>query len=171
MRIINARSVTSGFPPHFSGHYLSETGSSFALMGSREDDLLDIKIVRILIMTSSNYLLTARLFFWPDVFLHTVFATDCGNSVLMAICKEPITSMESEVLIIAEAKGHLHSRGLLNSLTDGTNPDRETIGEAVAICFTREVVRAFFELFLGYARLPRLLHFVYALKVLLSEGR
>ena len=122
-------------------------------------------------MTSSNSQLTARLFFWPDVFFHTVFAMDCGKSVLMAICKELITSMVSEVLIIAEAKANLHSQGLLNSLTDGRNHARETIEEAVPICFTREVVRAFFELFLGYARLPKLLHFVYALRVLLSEGR
>ena len=91
--------------------------------------------------------------------------------------------MVPQVIVIAGSNDHLQSRGLLPCLTDGSNPSKEVIGEAVITLlsamtevevslqrhFTKNVVKIIFVLSPGYATLPEPLQFVYTMITTLAE--
>ena len=93
--------------------------------------------------------------------------------------------MDPQVIVIAGSNDHLQSRGLLPCLTDGSNPSKKVIGEAVMTWlsamtkveaslqrhFTKIVVKIIFVLSPGYATLPEPLQFVYTMVTTLAEGR
>ena len=88
-------------------------------------------------------------------------------------------------IIIAESNDHLKYRGLLNCFIVGSYPDTEAKGEAIMTllsamqeaeksvqrCFARELFNIIFVLSPGYASLPALSQFLYAMVTLRSEGR
>ena len=96
-----------------------------------------------------------------------------------------VVNVDPEVVIIAGSNDHLQSRELLNALIDGSNPSSEAVGEAIMTllstmkeseklkrkCFARHLVKVFFMLSHGYALLPQHLQFVYAMVILMAEGR
>ena len=93
--------------------------------------------------------------------------------------------MDPEVVIIAGSNDHLQSRGLLNALVDGSVPSSEAVGDAIMTLlsaileaersirqiFARQLVKIVFVLSPGYVLLPEPLQFVYAMVVMLAEGR
>ena len=93
--------------------------------------------------------------------------------------------MDPQVIVIACSNDHLHSRGLLSCLTDGSIPSNEVIGEAIMTLlpamteveasvqqhFTKNVVKIIFVLSPGCATLPEPLQFVYTMVTTLAEGR
>ena len=88
-------------------------------------------------------------------------------------------NVDPEVVIIAESYDHLHSRGLLNALIDGSTPSSEAVGEgsmteaekSINQCFASQLVMVIFVLSPGIASLPEPLQLVYAMVVLLAEER
>ena len=110
---------------------------------------------------------------------------DWGQAVGMAISVQRVVNVDPVVARITGSNDLLQSRGLLNALTNGSTPSSEAIGEAIMKllsakleaeklirhCFTRQLVKVIFVLSPGYALLPAPLQFVYAMVVLLAEGR
>ena len=103
----------------------------------------------------------------------------------MAIGVQRQTEMNPITIVFAGINDHLHSRGFLSRLTEPTTAEAavwpaikgilESMGEVVDTLkkgsFTKMTPRAVFALSPGYARLPDGLKFVYAIVVLLSEGK
>ena len=93
--------------------------------------------------------------------------------------------MDPQVKVIAGSNDCLQSRGLLSSLTDGSIPSNEVIGEAIMTLlsamteveasvqrhFTRNVVKIIIVFSAGCATLPEPLQFVYTMVTTLAEGR
>ena len=91
--------------------------------------------------------------------------------------------METRVIVIAGSNDHLQNRGLLSSLTDGSIPSNEVIGEAIMTLlsamaevessiqrhFTKNV-KVIFVLLPGYATMPEPLQFVYTMVTTIAEG-
>ena len=148
-------------------------------------DPLDIKAAKYLIVTGSDYLLTPRSLFWPEVIFLTAPKLDWGQSAGMTIGMRRTISMDLEVIVIAGSNDHLQSRGLLSRLTDVSVPSNEVIGEAIMTLlsamtevetsvqrhFIKTVVKIIFVLSPGYATLPEPLQFVYTMVTTLAEGR
>ena len=150
-------------------------------------DPQEMKLGKILIVTSSDYLYTPRSLFWLDVIFLTAPYLGCVQAVEMAISVQRVVNLDPEVVIVAGSNDHLQSRGLLNALIDGSTPCSEAVGEAIMTlislsamtdaeksirrCFARQLVKVIFVLSPGYASLPETLQFVYAMVVLLAEGR
>ena len=148
-------------------------------------DPQEMKLGRILIVASSEYLYMPRSLFWPYVIFFTAPNLDWGQAVGMAISVQRVVNVDPEVVIIAGSNDHLQSRGLLNSLVDGSVPSSEAVGEAIMTLlsamveaeksirqsFARHLVKIIFVLSPGYAILPEPLQFVYAMVVMLAEGR
>ena len=60
-----------------------------------------MKLGRILIVASSNYLYTPRPLFWPDLIFLTAPNLDWGQAVVIAISVQRVVNVDSEVVIIA----------------------------------------------------------------------
>ena len=96
-----------------------------------------------------------------------------------------VVNMDPQVVIKAGSNDHLQSRGLLNGLVDGSSASSEVIGEAIMTllsammeaeksvqrCFAMKLVKVVFILFPGNALLTEPLQFLYAMVILLAEGR
>ena len=144
-----------------------------------------MKLGKILILASYDYLYTPRSPFWPDVIILTAPNLDWGQAVGLAISVQRGVIVGPEVVIIAGSNDHLQCRGLLNALIYGSTPSSEAMREAnmtllsamleaeklIRQCFARQLVKVIFMLSPGYASLPDPLQFVYAMVVLLEEGR
>ena len=135
---------------------------------------------KILLVANSNYLYTPRSLFWPDAIFLTGPNLDSGQAVGMAISVQRVVNLDSEVVIKVGSIDHLQSRGLLTALIDGSTPSSEAVGEAIMTLLSamleaeRSIRRIFVLIFVqspGYALLPEPLQFVYAMVVLLAEGR
>ena len=88
-------------------------------------------------------------------------------------------------MVVAGSNDHLQSRGFLTSLTDGSIPSNEVIGEAIMTLlsamaevetaakqrFTQKVVKVVFVLSPGYAALPEPLQFAYTMVTTIAVGR
>ena len=110
---------------------------------------------------------------------------DQMQSVSMAIGVQRQTEMRPITIVFAGMNDHLHSRGFLSRLREPTTAEGavwpaikdilESKGEVVDNlkegAFTKITPRAVFALSPGYAHLPDGLKFVYAMVVLLSEGK
>ena len=123
--------------------------------------------------------------FWPDVIFLTAPKLDWGQAIGMMISVRRVVSMEPQVTMVAGSNDHLQSRGLLTRLTDGSIPSNEVNGGTIMTLlsamaevetaakqrFTQNVVKVVFVLSPGYAALPELLQFVYAMVTTIAEGR
>ena len=76
----------------------------------------EMKLGKILIVASFDYLYTPRSLFWPDVIFLTVPNLDWGQAVGMAISVQKVVKVDPEMVIIIRSNDHLQSRGLLNAL-------------------------------------------------------
>ena len=148
-------------------------------------DPLGMKAAKYLIVASSDYLYTPRSLFWPDLIFLTAPKFDRGQSAGMMISVRRVVSMEPHMIVVADSNDHLHSRGLLSRLTDGSIPSNEVIGEAILTLlsvmaevetslkqsFTQNGVMVVFVLSPGYATLPEPLQFVYTMVTTIAEGQ
>ena len=149
------------------------------------NDPQEMKLGKILIVASSDYLYTPRSLFWVDVIFLTSPNLDWGQMVGMAISVQRLVNVDPEVVIIAGSNDHLQSRELLNALIDGSTTSLEAVGEAIMTllsamteakksirqCFERQLVKVIFVLSPSDASLPKPLQIVYAMVVLLAEGQ
>ena len=123
--------------------------------------------------------------FLPDVLVLAAVDLDLTQSVSMAIGVQRQSDMNPITIVFAGINDHLHSRGFLSRLREPTTAQAavwpaikdilESMGEVEDTlkegAFTKITPRAVFALSPGYAHLPDGLKFVYAIVVLLSEGK
>ena len=69
-----------------------------------------MKLGKILIVATSDYLYTPRSLFWPDVIFLTAPNLDWGQAVGMAITVQRVVYLDPEVVIVAGSNDHLQSR-------------------------------------------------------------
>ena len=112
---------------------------------------------------------------------HSGVGTSCGNG------KKCTKSGENGSTGCHNSRIEYHSQsgGLLNGLVDVSSPSPEVLGEAIMTllstmikaeksiqrCFARQLVKVVLTLSPGDVLLPEPLQFVYAMVVLLAEGR
>ena len=103
----------------------------------------------------------------------------------MALNVQRVVNMDPQAVIKAGSNDHLQTRGLLNGLVDGSSASSEVIEGAIKTllctmmeaeksiqrCFAMKLVKVVFILFPGNALLPEPLQFLYAMVILLAEGR
>ena len=162
-------------------HMVSPKGDSlFAAYDPQE-----MKLGKILIVASSDYLYIPHSLFWSDVIFLTAPYLDWGQAIGMAISVQRVVNLYPVVVIVPGSNDPLQSRGLLNAHIDGSTPSSEAVGEAIMTLlsamteaeksirqyFARQLVKVIFVLSPGYASLSEPLQFVCAMVVLLAEGR
>ena len=142
-----------------------------------------MKLGRILIVASSDYLYTPHSLFLPDVIFLTAPNLDWGQAVGMAISVQRVVNVDPEVVILAVSNDNLQSRGLLNALVDGSVPSSDAAGEAILTLLSTmmEAERSIRQSFAWqlspamlspcYALLPEPLQFLYAMVIMLAEGQ
>ena len=127
-----------------------------------------------MIIANSEFVHTSKSLFWPDVTMLAALDLDLLQSVSMAIGVQRQTDND-----------HIHSRGFLSRLGEPTTAVNavwpaikdilESMGEVLdatkVVSFTKLTSRVVFALSSGYAHLPDGLKFVYAIVILLSEGK
>ena len=148
-------------------------------------DKAEMRKAKIMIVANSDFVHTSKSLFWPDVIMLAAVDLDLMQSVSMAIGVQRQTEMNPIKIMFAGINDHLHSRGFLSRLREPTTAEAavwlaikdilESMGEVVDTLkegfLTKMTPRAVFALSPGYARLPYGLKFVYAIVVLLSEGK
>ena len=142
-----------------------------------------MKLGKILIVASSDYLYVAPSLFWPDVVFLAAPNLDWGQPAGMAISAERAVNVNLEVVMIAGSNDHLQSRGLLMLLWFYRELGSCAGGDHDAsLCHAagREINTAMFCEANGQVYLcavswlclaTRSPEFVYAMVVLLVEGR
>ena len=140
---------------------------------------------KIMIVASSDFVYTSKSLFWTDVIMLAAVDLDLMKSVLMAIGVQRQTEMNPITIVFAGINDHLRSRGFLSRLREPTTAKGavwpaikdilESMNEVVDTlkegASTKITLRAVFALSPGYDHLPDELKFVYAMVVLLSEGK
>ena len=94
-------------------------------------DHLEMKLGKILIVSSSDYLYTPCSLFSPDVIFLTAPNLGWRQAVGKAISVKRVVNIDPLVVIIAGSSEHLQRRGSLIGLVDGSSPSPEVIGEAI----------------------------------------
>ena len=148
-------------------------------------DKAEMRKAKVIIVANSEFVHTSKSLFWPDVIMLAAVNLDLMQSVSMAIGVQGQTEMNPITIVFAGINDHLHSRGFWSRLREPTTAESavwpaikdvlESMGEVVETLkeesFTKMTPRAVFALSPGYARLPDGVKFVYAIVVLLSEGK
>ena len=148
-------------------------------------DKAEMRKAKFMIVAVSDFVYTSKSLFWHDVIMLATVDLDLMQSVSMAIGVQRQTEMNPITIVFAAMNDHLHSRGFLSRLREPTTAEGavwpaikdilESMGEVVYTlkegAFTKITTRAVIALSPGYARLPDILKFVYAMVTLLSEGK
>ena len=148
-------------------------------------DKAEMRKAKIMIVASSDFVYTSKSLFWPDVVMLAAVDLDLKQSVSMTIGVQRQTEMNPITIVFAGINDHLHSRGFLSRLREPTTAKAavwpaikdilESMGEVEDTlkegAFTKITPRAVSALSPGYAHLPDGLKFLYAIVVLLSEGK
>ena len=148
-------------------------------------DKAERRKAKIQLVASSDFVYTSKSLFWPDVIMLAAVNLDLMQSVSLAIGVQRQTDMNPITIVFAGINEHLHTRGFLSRLREPTTAKDtvwpaikdilESMGEVVDTlkegAFTKITPEAVFALSPGYVQLPDGLKFVYAMVVLLSEGK
>ena len=148
-------------------------------------DKAEMRKAKIMIVANSDFVHSSESLFWPDVIMLAAVDLDLTQSMSMAIGVQRQTDMNPITIVFAGINDHLHSRGFLSRLRDPTTAEAavwpaikdilQSMGEVVDTLkegsFTKITPRAVFALFLGYARLPDGLKFLYAIHQDNTESR
>ena len=145
-------------------------------------DRADPAAARVIIVAGSGFQATSPKLFWPKTLVYSLPGAELNQMMTLVVAIKSEMPCEPELLLFAVMNDHLHATGLLEQLK-GDEAAPKKIWEAIQALFAamNEVqenvtsrfgskTRVVFTTSPGYASMPPVLQFVYAVLVLIAEG-
>ena len=133
-------------------------------------------------MAGSDFEGTSPKLFWPETLVYLKPGAELNQMLTLIVAMKSETPCEPELLLFAGMNDHVHAAGLLEPLRSGELTPKK-IWEAIQTLFAamnevQELVtsrwgsktRVVFASSPGYAIMPPILRFVYAMLILITEG-
>ena len=145
-------------------------------------DRADPAAARVVIVAGSDFEGTSPKLFWPETLIYSLPGAELNQMLTLVVAIKSEMPCETELLLFAGMNDHLHATGFLEQLK-GDEPAPKKIWEAIQTLFAamNEVqenvassrfgskTKVAFTTSPGYASMPPVLQFVYAILILIAE--
>ena len=143
----------------------------------------DPTAARVVIIAESDFKGKSPKLFWPETLIYSLPGAELNQMLTLVVAIKSEMPCEPELLLFAGMNDHLHATGFLEQLK-GDEPAPKRIWEAIqtSLAAMNEVqenvtsrfgseTRVVFTTSPGYASMPPALQFVYAVLILIAEGK
>ena len=138
---------------------------------------------RAITVAGSDFEGTSPKLFWPETLVYPLPGMELNQMLTMVVAIKSDTSCEPQLLLFAGMNDHLHAAGLLEHLKDAESTPKKIWETIQTLCEAMNEVeelvasrfgpktRVMFTSLPGYASMPPALQFVYAIMILIAEGK